>query len=288
MIVRVTMARLAITSLRLAVPLYLASVLLALGPAAVGIAGLASVSADRPWRGELLGPNWLNLLMELMAGAIYAGGSPGVGLMMMAGLVLVPLAMIGQVIAYSFLAGGILERLGATPGVQTAFWPACRRWFWRSFRLSVLGGVIVMVVGFLVALVTSVAGSIIGPDQSAILHLLAQAIVLGWLELARAVMVERSLRSVGGALRIAARAAVRPMVLAVWVLLALPPVGLLLVSAMPPSIADPSSVSGLLQALMYGQMLAFLSAWTKVVRLAVAAQLALSVRPTSLDVSLKH
>jgi hypothetical protein len=42
---------------------------------------------------------------------------------------------------------------------------------------------------------------------------------------------------------------------------------------MPPAISDPYSGLGLVQAVAFGQVVAFLGAWTKVVRLAVAVRL---------------
>lgn len=279
MIARVSIGALAVRTVRLTVPLYIASLLLAVGPVAVGMIGLASVAADRPWRADLLGPNWVNLLLELLGASIYAGGSPGVAVMALAGLLLAPAAAFGQMLAYSFLAGGILERLTLGGASDGSFWAACRRWFWPSLRLSLLGAVFVMVAGIGVGLLTGLAGRWINASVSAVLQLAVQALVLGWLELARAVMVQRSQRSVRGCLRQAARAWLRPLALAVWLLLALPPAGLLLAAINPPASVDPFSALDLVKALVYGQLVAFLSAWTKVIRLAVATRLALSVRP---------
>jgi hypothetical protein len=280
-IARVSVGALAARTVSLTVPLYIASLLLAVGPAAVGMIGLASIAADRPWRADLLGPNWLNLLLELLGALVYAGASPGVVVMGLAGLLLVPAAAFGQMLAYSFLAGGILERL--SPGIDQddSFWAACRRWFWPSLRLSLLGGVIVMAAGLGVGLLTGLAGRWIGASASAGVQLIVQALVLGWLELARALMVRQSQRSVGRCLRLAAGAWLRPPVLGLWVALALPPAALLLAAINPLATSDPYSILDLVKALVYGQAVAFLSAWTKVIRLAVAMQLAVVVRPAA-------
>jgi len=108
-----------------------------------------------------------------------------------------------------------------------------------------------------------------------------QAIVLGWLELSRAMMVMESVRSVGGAMRRASRAALRPMVLLVWLLIALPGAGLMIVALMPPAVEEPYAVSELAESVVFGQMVAFIGAWTKVVRLAVAVRIALTTRPSA-------
>lgn len=276
MIARVSIGALALRTVRLTFPLYVASLLLALVPAAVALLGLASVSGDRPWRTELLGPNWLNVLLEIVGSTVYAGASAGVSLMVLAGLLLVPAAAFGQLLAYSFLAGGILEWLAPDSPPSGSFWSACRRWFWPSLRLSLLGGVLVGSVAFGLSLLSGLAGRWVGADVTTVVQVIVQALVLGWLELTRAVMVQRSQRSVGRALKQTARAWIHPLVLLVWVALAVPPLGLLLVAVNPPSVVDPYSALDLLKALVYGQLVAFLSAWSKVIRLAVATRLAAS------------
>ena len=272
---------LAVRTARLAVPLYLVSLLLALAPALVGMIGLVSVAADRPWRGDLLGPNWLNLLMELAGEAVFAGGSLGVGVMALAGLLLVPLAALGQVIAYSFLAGGILERLTPGHASQGAFWADCRGWFWPSLRLSLFGGALMAVVGMAVGVGVGVAeaGRWISADVSTLVQAAIQALLLGWLELGRAIMVRQGQRSVIRCLRQAARAFARPLVLVLWLALAMPSTALLLAAVMPPATADGYSLADLVKALVYGQLVAFLGAWTKVIRLAVATQIAARNQP---------
>jgi hypothetical protein len=277
-----SIGELAVRTLRLTVPVYLASLLLALVPAVIGMIGLASVAADRPWRADLLGPNWLNLLIELATEAVNAGGSWGVGLMALSGLALIPLAALGQVIVYSYLAGGILDRLRPGVEVHGSFWVACRRWFWPLFGLSMLGSAVIVLLGMAVGLAASQVSRWISPDLSAIIQLAVQALVLGWLELARAIMVQQSQRSVGRCMLQAVRAFVRPLVLVLWLALALPLAGLLLAAINPPPTSDPYSIADLAKALMYGQLVAFLSGWTKVIRLAVATQLALTVRPSKI------
>jgi hypothetical protein len=274
----VSVAPLAVTTLRLSVPLYLATVLLGLLPTTVAMLGLVPLAGDRPWRGDLLSPGWMNVAAEMVMSAAYTREAPHLVLLMVAALLVLPLALLGQVIAYTFLAGGILEALRGGPDTRLPFWAACRRWFWPFFRLSLLGGVFVVVVSVLGAVVTSLAGPTIGPNVSALVQYALQAIVLGWLELTRAVMVTESERSVGAALWRASRAALRPLVLVVWLLISLPGVGLFVAALLPPATDDPYAVLTLVQAVVFGQVLAFVGAWTKVVRLAVAMRLAVTAR----------
>ena len=274
-----SVAWLALTTSRLSVPLYLSTLLLGLLPTSVAMLGLVPLAGDRPWRAELLSPGWLNVIAELMMSAAYTREAPQVALLLVAALLVLPLALLGQVAAYSFLAGGILEALRAGPEDRPPFWAACRRWFWPFLRLSLLGGTLAIFAGVLGAVLSSVARPLIGPDISALLQFALQAVVLGWLELSRALMVQESDRSVGAAMGRAGRVAVRPLVLVVWLLLALPGAGLMVAALLPRAVDDPYAVSELVQALVLGQSVAFLGAWTKVVRLAVATRLAPTARP---------
>jgi hypothetical protein len=52
---------------------------------------------------------------------------------------------------------------------------------------------------------------------------------------------------------------------------------------LPPAVDDPYALPGLVQALAFGQILAFIGAWTKVVRLAVATRLVTLARPSALS-----
>jgi hypothetical protein len=265
---------LVLITLRLAVPLYLAALLLGLVPTTTMMLGLTWLASDRPWRADLLGPGWLNVVVEIVMGATRGEGAPGVALLALGIGLLLPLTLLGQVAAYSLLAGGILESLRAGNGPCQPFWSACRRWFWSSFRLSLIGVAIVIVLMGLGALLARFARSVIGPDIAALLQYALVAICLGWLELARALMVTAADRSVGRSLRGAGRIAVRPLVIVLWLALSVPGSGLLLASIVPPAIENPYSPIGLMQALAFGQLVAFAAAWTKVVRLAVAVGLA--------------
>src|SRR5687767_14410220 len=96
---------------RLAVPLYLSTLVLGLPPTTVAMLGLVPLAGDRPWRGDLLSPGFMNVLAEVVMSAAYTRDSPPVVLLLAAALVVLPLVLLGQVIVYSFLAGGIVESL---------------------------------------------------------------------------------------------------------------------------------------------------------------------------------
>ena len=287
-VARVTIVTAVLATMRIAVPLYLSTLVLGLLPTTVAMLGLVPLAGDRPWRADLLSAGWMNVAAELVMSAVYAREASPIALLLAAGLLVLPLALLGQVVAYSFLAGGILEALRPGPPARLPFWAACRRWFWPFLRLSLLGGVLVAFAGVLGAVVSGVARPVIGPDISALLQYALQAIVLGWLELSRALMVTESERSVGAALRRAGRVALRLPVLLVWLLIALPGAGLIVAALLPPAVDDPYAAGALVQALAFGQIVAFIGAWTKVVRLAVATRLALTARPSSPPAALRR
>jgi hypothetical protein len=269
-------------TLRLAVPLYLSTLLLGLIPTGVMMLGLGTLAGDRPWRGDLLGPGWLNLALEILMEAYYGRGMPGLALVLIGSVLVLPLVMLVQFVVYGFLAGGILEALKPLPEPGLSFWAACRRWFWPFFRLSMLGAVVYPILSVAVGAAAVFASAVIGPDINTLLQLAVQAVVIGWLELTRAVMVVRSTRSVGEGLRHATRLSVRPLVLVAWLVLGLMSGGLLLVSILPPAVDNPYSFTDLVKVALFGQGVAFLGAWTRVIRLAVAArfaQMAPATRP---------
>src|SRR5690349_18145625 len=72
-------------TLRLAVPLYLSTLILGLVPTAVIMLGLGTLAGDRPWRGDLLGPDWLALASEIVMEALYGKGLPGLALVVVGG-----------------------------------------------------------------------------------------------------------------------------------------------------------------------------------------------------------
>jgi hypothetical protein len=261
-------------TLRLAVPLYLSTLVLGLIPTSLAMVGLGLLAGDRPWRGDLLGPGWLNLVTELLMEAIYTRGAPGVSLLVVAGVIGLPVAMLAQLVAYSYLTGGILESLRPDADGRLSFWRACRLWFWPSLRLSMLGGALFVLLSGTLSVLVGLLGRWVGSEIVLMLQLAAQALVLGWLELARALLVVRSTRAVGRALAAAGGLALRPLPIMIWLLLALPSAGVLVAAMLPPSVTDPYSPLDVIVALAFGQGVAFLGAWTRVIRLAVALWLA--------------
>lgn len=266
-------------TLRLTVPLYLSSLILALIPAGLAMLGFWQLAGSRPWRVELLGPNWLNLLMDAFSSVLAGYPSSGVALLAATAFLVAPLFGLIQVFVYSYLAGGILEGLLAGEHQRVAFWPACRRWFGPFVRLGVLGVSLLLILGLLVGGLCELIVSYIGRDVSIAIQLLIQAILLGWLELARAVMVRDGQTSARRVLRDAIPGCASPRALALWLLLGGLQGGLILLAISPPAVTDAFSVTDLVIALVFGQAIAYLAAWLKVARLAVAAHLALSTRP---------
>lgn len=283
-------ARLVGRTLRLAAPLYLATLVLGALPTTVAVAGLGLLAADRPWRDGLLDAGWLNLAAEIMLAAAGGDGAGGVALTWLALGLLFPAVALVQLVAYSFLAGGIIAALGRPPSSsrrtaaeppapaaprddRPSFWAACRRWFWPNLALTLFGGAVLLAGAGLGAILASLLGGTVGPTPAFVLQAALQALVWGWLEAARATLVVEGRRGIGPALRRGLAVARRPVAVVAWLLLALPSVGALAAAAFPPQLPDPTTAAGLVVALLYGQAVVYLGAWTKVVRLAVARRL---------------
>ena len=259
----------------LAAPLYLLSLLLALGPTIA----LGLLAGDRPWLPTVLGPDWANQAVELVGATVAArpGGDPGGRLGVVAGpalaILLAGLALVLQGLGYSFLAGGILERLRG--GSRVSFWAGCRRWFCPFVRLGLLGGPLFA----LLALGWLLASSVFGADPAAILAGSGLLLLNGWLELARANMVARGERVAAGALGRASRGLLRrrlPSCLAAWLVLGLAGLALLSVQAWALEALDPppdQSPIGLIVPGVIVQALLFAGGWLKVARLATALEL---------------
>ncbi len=271
----------------LALPLYLANLLLGLAPMTVLMLGFAELAADRPWAGSLLAPGWPNQLAEIVVaiGALVGGsvtdpsGRLG-GAVASAALVvgLGGLALLLQGLAYNVLAGGILERL--RDGPVAPLWPACRRWFWPFTRLGVLGIVVLGLLALGGGLVLDLIGAVLGPSLGFVAGLAWLAVVNGWLELARAGMVSRGDPSASRALRRATRLALDrrglPVALVTWLSLALAGLGvaaLQSLAVMAFELRERMPWLALLTALTVAQFFLFVGAWLKVARLAVALAL---------------
>ena len=277
-----TLRRLTVTTLRLAVPLYLVSLALGAVGTGLGLIGLAGVAGDRPWLPRLLGDDWLNTLIEVGLSA-FAGSEAdrtAVGMLALAGVVATPLLVVLQWLGYTFLAGGILETILASRSPSAArgrFWAGCRRWFWPFARLGVAGMLAVLVLAVLGAVACALLSLAVGMSAAALVLAAWVALLVGWLELARAAMVWHQDQSVWSAFDHASRAAVRPTSLLLWLLLALPALGLLALTLSAPGGEDPS---GTLTSVLGGQVVAFLWAWWKVIRLAAAGRLVASHQPS--------
>src|SRR5688572_25923239 len=209
------MRRLAVASLRLAVPLYLANLLLALGPAALYTGALGTVAGDRPWAPTLLGGNWLNQIVEVVTALVSPLGRGAdsryatAGILGALGSLLLAAMLVAQGLVYTFLSGGILERLWATveagTHVATPFWRGCRHWFWPFLGLGLIGALAFFVLSAAVSALTGSAERLLGPTAATLLGALLLSAVNGWIELARADMVRQQYRSGPRALLRAAR-----------------------------------------------------------------------------------
>jgi hypothetical protein len=293
-------------SLRLTVPLYLANLLLALGPAALYTLGLGTVASDRPWAGELLGGDWLNWVAEITGAVLSPLGRDEDGRLVrgavLGGLggLLFGAMVVAQGLAYTLLSGGILERLRAAGRERAAsahpvagaasvaaghhaaphgvsFWAGCRRWFLPFFGLGLIGALAFVVLLAAVGVVTSPLQRLLGSTGVALLVVLLASILNGWLELARADMVRQQYRSGPRALVRSARLLLLPRVLArallIWTVAALLGLGLVALNAAAIRPAGTVTWGTVLTGLLIGQGLAFLGAWLKVARLAAALTL---------------
>jgi hypothetical protein len=159
---------------------------------------------------------------------------------------------------------------------RSTFWADCRRWFWPFVWLGALGTFLLLVLTVLGAALALLAGRAVGMNASTLVLAAWVAVLLGWLELARAVLVWRGSRSVGDALAQATRLVVRPRALLLWLLLALPGLGLLVATVGMPGGGELASAWSTVLTIAVGQVVAFLGAWLKVIRLAAACWLVAS------------
>jgi len=267
--------RLVTQTLRLAVPLYLTSLAVSAIGTLIGLITLMLAAGGRTWLGELAGQNRLNVLIELVLSSVVAPPEDwGAVAVVVLALTIGPLLMLLlQWITYTFLAGGILERLRPYPGetsVSPAFWACCRRWFWPFVRLGAFGGVLLTLIAAVGIALGILIGQFAGMTVAALLVMVLLALASGWLEVARAAMVVHEYRAAHQALMRAVRITLQPVALVLWLFLALPWLGLIVVTARPPS---GDTFLSVLAALAVGQVCAFLGAWLKVIRLAAASRL---------------
>ena len=242
----------------LALLLYLTSLLPATLTAV--LAGLAAGS--QPWAVGLLAGDWLNLLVEIVAAVIASGRFGEVALPFLLVALIGALALLAQALLYAVAAGGILERLRDSDGPPGSFWGDCRRWFWPSVRLGLLGMVPFagLALGGLALLV------LLGPTLALPGGVACLAVLGGWLELARAGMVARGDPRAVAALRRSARLMLQPrwlvQVVPVWLILA--------ALSWAVSVAQFSVGSASVPGTAVAQAALLVGAWLKVARLATA------------------
>lgn len=270
-------------TLRLAVPLYLVSLAVSLVGTVLAMLGLILAAGNRTWLGHLLGPGWLNTLLEAVfsLGVAAPGDRWGIVFLVVGAFFGAPLLVVLQWLAYTFVSGGIVDRLLSDRAVRDAspsFWRACRRWFWPFFGLGLTGLIFVGALAGLVAFALYELSEVIGPTAAFLLFSAWVAVLLGWLEIGRAAMVWHGNSDARLALRRALVWIARPGPVLLWLFLALPGVGLLVATSSLPPAGDPPALSMALLTVVLGQVYAFLGAWLKVIRLAAASRLVMRAK----------
>jgi hypothetical protein len=261
----------------LALPLYLATLALALVTTAMVALALGWLAEDRPWALGILGGDWLTLLVELVAAAGSAGqigDAPGdrrggASAALALTLLLGPGIWLFQALAYAFLAGGIVERLRAGP--PAPFWPACRRWFGPFVQLGLLGGLLLVALTLAGSIVLASLPAVLGSTVPFLVGAAGLAVLNGCLELARVGMVgdrdPDAPRALARAARLVLDRRVAPVAFAVWLALGLAGAGLLGLQAGALDAPDPLASFAVSQALQLA------GAWMKVLRLSTALAL---------------
>lgn len=267
---------------RLALVLYLPGALTGLLAAAPMLLGMRVLATAGPWPMQLADGGALNALGELAA-PLFAGSSAdtadaarrGALLGALASAALAGAGLLLETLTYAFLAGGVLERL--VGGTDRAFQAACRRWFWPMLRFSLLIAPLFWVaVGLGVGLLVSLARARL-VNAALLLALVALwlSLVNGVFEVGRASLVvhgeRRAGRGVAHALGLLRRPAALTSATLAWLVLAALGLAQLVGGAMLLAAVPPSAIG---VALIAGQAVALLGAWLKLLRLAVAVELA--------------
>jgi hypothetical protein len=285
----------------LALALYAPSALLSVLAAAPMLLVMSDLSRLGPWASQIASGDYANVLLEVastgVAGAALGGGPSALGPAASALLLALLAAAAGvgaHSLAYAAIAGGVLARLGGDLG--TPLPRLCAGWLWPMLRLQLLAGLIASTLGLLgavgVGLVGLVAlGRLSGvaldlPAGSGAAPLLVTgggvaawlawlAAINGLLEVARADMVlrgdRRAAAAVGRALALLGRRRLLASASLAWLALAVLgglywAVGVAAAGAVPPE--------ALLAGLALQQVVALGGAWLKLLRLAVAVQIA--------------
>lgn len=266
----------------LALALYLPSALLGALAALPVLVGSVSLARLGGWASRVAQGDLATFALEV-AGASAGGGQttalpPEVGLAAAGAGLGVLLALGGvllQGLAYTFLAGGVLERLGAQ-AAPPPFWRACRRWFWPMLRFGVLALAVFVLAAVLAggAVALLPLGGVSGRLAGLLVAGVWLGLVNGTLETARAQMVvggtPGARRALGRTLGRLGRPGFVGRALLVWLALAAGG-GLLWSLAAPALVAVPATA--LVGAFFSQQVAALANAWLKLVRLSVAVQL---------------
>ena len=260
----------------LAIVLWLPNVLLAL-VATIPLVGAAErLASSGPLAEQAASGAWAEVALELAFGLnadpARPGGEQSRPLVLSAalGAALAVSAVPLSGLVYTFLSGGVLERLS---GGREPFVGACRHWFWPMLRLGC-----VVVVTFGVAAVIGVGAMLVIPGGNAFNDGLRAlvfagwlALVNGWLATARADMVVRGERRAFAALFRSTRAVLRPAELLLWL-------GVGLLSGLHASL-QAGTVIGIsaftvVPAAMTFQVAALAGAWLKLLQLALGVEVA--------------
>ena len=282
---------------RLALALYFPTLLLALVAAAPAFVGSLALASLGQWAALLAQGDHLEVLLEAANALAATDALPGeapptalptAGLGLGLAILLALSALIVQGLVYTFVAGGILDRLAgrraslvspdeASNPRDGSFWTACRRWFWPMIRFGLLAAVLWVALGALGVAAIGLIGAIVGTTLPlmALAALAWLGCVNGLLELGRAYLVLGPDRSAGRALGRALRTPARPRffwgAVLLWLILAaaglaFAGVAVGLVVAVP--------ATSILVAFVAQQIAALVGAWLKLLRLALAVELA--------------
>ena len=272
------------TQWRLTLALYGPVACLALlGALPVFFGSVVVARAGDHWLREVADGGYANVLLEMtasVAGLTVLDAGPvdeldqavaGVSISTLLLVLAVPL----QGLSYTFLSGGVLDRLTETP--RLPFLSACRAWFWPMFRLGLVALAIVLTLGSMgtLAVLRLPADGLVGGLVKVVLASLWVSSVNGLLELARADMVVRSdhraLHAVGRAFGSLVRPGQLAAALGWWAILGA--AGLLLVSLTVATLVFIPALA-VVASFAAQQVLALVGAWLKVFRLSIAARLA--------------
>jgi hypothetical protein len=285
----------------LALALYAPSALLALLTAAPMLAVMRGLASSGPWADRVAAGDYLNVLVEAGASAAgqaaLGGAAPRSGGVLAPGLALAllaaPVGIALQALAYAVVAGGVLARLGGDPAEPLA--RAGARWLWPMVRFELLAVALIGLLGLLGAGAIGLAGARVldlvggaplglGAGSGAAPLLVTGGALVAWLaglgaingllEIGRADMVWRGDRRAARALGRALALVGRPRLLAgaclAW--LALGALGGLW--ALAAAAAGALGPGALLAGFALQQAVALAGAWIKVLRLAVALEIA--------------